>query len=122
MEYIMNWVLTLFFFNEQNACINLADKTIWNATGEKDFRTYMNTCGQQCIGNYDCTTTCVQKIEGYSNNCSSCFGNMGECSVKNCFMKCMRGDTPDCEKCIASSCDNVFHLCSGLVVPPPNLF
>ena len=122
----MNWVITLFFFNPTNfikttdsSCINTHDLTIWNTTGQQNFRDYMNTCGSQCIGNYDCTVSCVQKIENYTTTCCDCFGNLGECTVKNCLMKCIGGDTPQCEECISSSCDGGFNQCSGLQVPKP---
>ena len=119
----MNWLLTFFFLNStiplQDTCTNSADLKIWNSGGKDNFKDYMNECGKECLGNNDCTTNCVQKAEGYSHLCSQCFGNIGECTVKNCLMDCMNGDTPTCEKCIASHCDDSFHTCSGLSIPPP---
>ena len=127
----MNWLygLMLLHFNSldkllksdkiQSACINEKDQYIWNTTGKVNFREYMNSCGSSCIGNYDCTVACVKKAENYSNTCCSCFGDLGECSVKNCFTKCFSGDTPPCEECISEKCDNSFTNCSGLDVPSP---
>lgn len=120
----MNWLIALLFLNTttpklQNYCTNTDDLQIWNTGGKINFRNYMNTCGKKCIGNNDCTTKCVKDIEGYSENCSKCFGNIGECTVKNCFINCINGDTPTCEQCISKNCDDSFHLCSGLDIPPP---
>lgn len=119
----MNLLYLLFFINTtlttDNACMDVADQTIWKNGGQSNFRTYMNTCGSQCIGNYDCTVKCVKAQQNYTDDCCSCFGNLGECSVKNCLTKCLGGDTPSCEECISVSCDGDFHICSGLDVPPP---
>ena len=113
---LMKWLFTLLFLNNtfpglENVCLNSGDQKIWDSYGQNDFKTYMTNCGKQCDGNKDCTTKCVQKNIGYSEDCSECFGAIGECSVKNCFLKCMGGDSPTCEQCIASNCDNSFYLC-----------
>jgi hypothetical protein len=114
---ILNTTTDAPVYLQGNACMNTADQVIWNTTGQKNFRDYMNICGKQCVGNHDCTQSCVQKIEGYSDNCSDCFGDLGECSIKNCIMQCIGGDTPSCEECISSNCDEGFKVCSGLDAP-----
>ena len=58
-------------------------------------------------------------IENYTTTCCDCFGSLGECTVKNCFMDCIGGDTPPCETCISSHCDDSFNKCSGLQIPKP---
>ena len=125
----MKWLFTVLFFNSTlynskiditNACLDTSDINIWNTSGKVNFKDYMNTCGKQCIGNNDCTVKCVQKEEGYGDQCAKCFGNLGECSVKNCFTSCIGGDSPSCEKCISNNCDNDFKNCSGLDLPPPS--
>ena len=118
----MNWLLNIIFlysYTTNNSCLNTHDLNIWNNTGQVNFRDYMNTCGKQCVGNYDCTVSCVHKIENYTSTCCNCFGNLGECTVRNCLMKCLSGDTPQCEECISLNCDSDFNLCSGLNVPQP---
>ena len=52
-------------------------------------------------------------LEGYSKECSGCFGDLGECSVKNCFYACIGGDTPGCELCVKTNCYGEFSTCTG---------
>ena len=71
----MNWFYFLFIYPliTNNECLNAHDIQIWNATGQINFRDYMNTCGHQCTGNYACTVSCVQKIENYTTSCCKLF-------------------------------------------------
>lgn len=72
-----------------------ADLDIWNSgSGKADFKTYMTTCGKQCWGAKDCVAHCVEETEKYSDSCSECFGDLGECTREHCMMPCMNGQTP----------------------------
>ena len=103
----------LYILYALNLCLNSNDEKIWNNTGKNNLKNDMVKCGQECIGKKDCTIHCVMNLEGYSKECSGCFGDLGECSVKHCFYTCIGGDTPGCESCVKTNCYGEFSTCTG---------
>ena len=76
------------------ACANDADTSIWTSKGKASFNADMNTCGKKCLGGASCVQGCIKSAEGYSDDCSACFGALGGCTAKNCMGKCIGGQTP----------------------------
>merc|ERR1712039_287409 len=94
---------------------------IWNSKGEKAFKDDLNTCGKKCLGKASCVTSCIEGKEGYGPACSQCFGDLAQCTASKCWAKCIAGDTPACEKCVISNCNDGFKQCSGLTPPSEEL-
>merc|ERR1711939_1066786 len=96
------------------ACSNDADQAAWKshkATFEDD----MSACGKKCLGAKSCVTSCIQGKDSYSSGCSSCFGDMAQCTKDNCMLKCINGNSPACKTCVQKSgCVSKFTACSGI--------
>jgi hypothetical protein len=77
----------------------------------------MNACGKSCMGQSACVKDCIVKREGYSDGCAQCFGDLGGCTAKNCWAKCIGGESDSCKKCVQDKCDAGFTSCSGFTPP-----
>mmetsp|Transcript_31650 Transcript_31650/g.62760 ORF Transcript_31650/g.62760 Transcript_31650/m.62760 type:complete len:127 (+) Transcript_31650:58-438(+) len=95
-------------------CMNDADQAIWNGGGSDNFTSDMDTCGHKCYGAEQCVTDCVKDAEGYSDECSGCFGALADCTVKKCMTECMLGRSEKCDACVAENCNPGFTDCSGI--------
>eukprot|EP00494_Astrolonche_serrata_P028005 UN28270 len=99
------------------ACTDAVDESTWKTKGCKNFNSDMDKCGHQCLSSASCTASCMTKAEGYSQNCSNCMGALTSCTAKHCMAKCIRGQTPDCVKCVDANCTPAFKTCSGIIPP-----
>merc|ERR1719190_220002 len=97
--------------------MDAADQKIWKANGSADFEKDLSKCGHQCLGTASCTTACIKKI-GYTEACSTCFGDLVGCTKDNCMFDCMMdAQGSSCKCCVNKSCTPAFETCSGLTPP-----
>jgi len=99
-----------------NAC-NDGDKAKWASKGQQAFKSDMNTCGRKCLGGAACVKSCIMQKESYSDSCSACFGNLGQCTRNHCPLACANGDSPRCKTCVDAHCTPLFTACSGFTPP-----
>ena len=99
-----------------------ADKNIWSSKGKANFDTDMSTCGHKCLGRSSCVKSCIESAEGYSDACSSCFGDLAGCTASKCWSKCIGGESDSCKECVTSNCDPTFTTCSGITPPEESAF
>lgn len=95
------------------------DVNIWSTKGSAAFSDDMETCGRQCaLSSTECASECVQKREGYTSSCASCFGGVFGCTREHCKLKCVSGQTPACKQCVKDAgCAASFSTCSGFTPP-----
>lgn len=95
------------------------DVNIWSTKGSAAFSDDMETCGRQCaLSSTECASECVQKREGYTSSCASCFGGVFGCTRGHCKLKCISGQTPACKQCVKDAgCAASFSTCSGFTPP-----
>lgn len=98
---------------------NDSDSQIWSQKGAAAFSQDMETCGRQCaLSSTECASQCVQKKEGYTDSCASCFGDVFGCTRDHCKLKCISGQTPACKQCVKDAgCADTFTSCSGFTAP-----
>jgi len=102
-----------------SAC-TATDMAIYQTKGEGSFAKVLQTCGKQCVGGPACLTSCISKAEGYSDPCSSCFGDLAKCTKTYCLLQCHNGNSPACSSCVTENqCDADFVTCSGITPAPP---
>ena len=89
---------------------DINDKQFWN-TPKGKYAVAM--VANSCVGDGACTAEGTQK-EGYSINCSKCFGGLSDCGRINCAFECMFGTNEKCKTCVMTSCNDSFEKCSGL--------
>ena len=77
---------------DTSACTS-ADSSVWVNKGKAAFDADMNKCGKSCLGQSACVKKCISLQEGYSDSCSQCFGDLGGCTAKQCWIKCIGGET-----------------------------
>merc|ERR1712190_87421 len=100
---------------------NDADTTKWNGdSGHSQWQSDMTSCGTKCWGKGACVTSCMG-TKGWSSGCATCFGNLADCTAKNCLTKCIGGRTPGCVSCLkAAGCDTAAFgagSCTGFDAP-----
>jgi len=95
------------------------DKQIWSQKGMSAFEADMESCGHQCaLSDESCASKCVQGKEGYTESCSSCFGDLFECTRAHCKLACIGGQTDACKDCVKKAgCPAPFTSCSGFTPP-----
>merc|ERR1719324_217418 len=80
----------------------------------------MTSCGTKCLGKGSCVTSCMG-TKGWSSGCSTCFGNLADCTAQHCLTKCLGGRTPGCVSCLkAAGCDTAAFgdgSCTGFDAP-----
>jgi len=103
------------------ACTNAGDQQVWTSKGEANFKSDMSACGRSSMGNAGRATSCMKDKEGYSDACSTCFGNTIHCTASKCLSKCIGGETAACKQCVEDNCTPDLKACSGLS-PPSMLF
>ena len=82
----------------------------------------MTTCGTKCFGASACVAKCIMGKEGYSADCSACFGDLGACTEKHCLSKCIGGASKACADCQDEYCVTPWVNCTGIPagdLPPP---
>merc|ERR1739849_27777 len=80
-----------------------ADTTKWNGdSGHAQWQSDMTSCGTKCLGKGSCVTSCMSG-KGWSSGCATCFGNLADCTSKNCLAKCIGGRTPGCVTCLKAA-------------------
>merc|ERR1719492_577991 len=101
-----------------DACKDAADQKVWDDEGKDDFESDLSKCGNQCLGGATCTTDCIKKLRGYTEACSTCFGDLVGCTKDNCMFDCMLdANGSSCKNCVNKSCTPSFETCSGLTPP-----
>ena len=103
-------------------CTDSADAAAW-ATHSKDFEADLAACGKKCWGAAACVSTCIAGKDGYSADCSGCFGALTGCTKDHCLGKCLGGNTPACAACVKKAgCDTEFTTCAGVAPPSSSNF
>lgn len=75
-----------------NKCNNPSDITTYQTNGSSTNRpTHSNYCSRTyeggCFLNTECIESCFQEEYGYSEECSTCFGKIPQCSINSgCMM------------------------------------
>jgi hypothetical protein len=100
------------------ACTNDADQKIWTGKGKSNFEADLSACGKKCLGAESCVASCMSGKEGYSSTCAACFGQLTQCTEKNCLAQCTGGKSPACAACVQKSCTPAFTTCSGITDVP----
>ena len=99
---------------------NTQDEAIWKSYGgnaslapQGDYCARTHNGG--CILNATCSEVCFQDLYGYSENCTSCLGQIFPCGVAiGCALQCIAdGTAPACIECLMP-CVGEFHTCTGL--------
>ena len=104
---------------QANAACTDQDKQIWSQKGLAAFTSDMESCGHECaLKDKSCASDCVKRDEGYSDGCSSCFGDLFGCTRDHCKFACIGGQTQACKDCVKKAgCPGVFTSCSGFTPP-----
>ncbi len=93
------------------ACTNSADDAVLSSI---DVETEARMCGNRCFGGAMCVTMCMEDL-GLSNGCATCFGEVAQCTARNCALQCTGGDEARCTMCrMMAGCVTSFETCSGL--------
>jgi len=97
----------------KGACDNPADLQVFEAT--PDMGKKVGDCVMGCIGQgVPCWSKCVQDSTGLSAGCSTCFGEVIQCTVDKCMIQCIVPDSPGCADCRAKNCGPSFEACAGV--------
>merc|ERR1711907_399229 len=79
------------------------------------------TCAKKNFFRLDATATCIAGESGITSGCANCFGQVAQCTLKNCAVKCLVDPTSaSCQACGHSHCDSLAKSCSGLTTLPPD--
>ena len=84
--------ITIITVTADNKCNNPNDISTYQTNGGSTNRpTHSNYCSRTynggCFLNADCIESCFQDEYGYSEDCSSCFGKIPQCSINSgCMM------------------------------------
>ena len=109
------------------ACLNDNDKIVLCAL-EETIDDIMQTCGTgNCIGQIGdtsvggglatCGRDCMMTETDFSDGCSSCFGEILACTMRECGAQAIgaiSGDRTELEACVAANCDDDFSACAGV--------
>jgi len=107
-----------------DACMDTKDQDAWNGGGKENFSTDLGEAVKGCVLNPNksaCVDQFYTKKYEYTEECTDCFGVIGECTIDHCLGKCIAGVNPDCKKCIGDNCGDSFTTCSGLKQADYNL-
>jgi hypothetical protein len=101
------------------ACDNAADLAAFETAGAIDG--HVSACVSQCLTsgqlNATCYSGCVQQRTGLSAPCSACFGQVMQCTVTNCALRCLNPASADCTACRDEKCTPAFTECAGVTNP-----
>eukprot|EP00414_Alexandrium_minutum_P006287 CAMPEP_0113822836 /NCGR_PEP_ID=MMETSP0328-20130328/2442_1 /TAXON_ID=39455 /ORGANISM="Alexandrium minutum" /LENGTH=159 /DNA_ID=CAMNT_0000790777 /DNA_START=94 /DNA_END=573 /DNA_ORIENTATION=- /assembly_acc=CAM_ASM_000350 len=138
MHFLVVFLSVLPFASADGACDNANDMKIWEDSAKAQISKIQMDCilhgapgarwNETCLRAFmaedepgkdknmgkACVSNCVSKKVNLTKACSDCFGDLAECSYKNCAMRCLRPDTPDCKKCGADHCTPAMVKCSGI--------
>jgi len=90
-----------------------SDQKIWKDLGKKFPVKTMKNCAGGCYGQEGCVTDCVRRKEGFSEDCSGCFGSIASCTASYCMFQCIGGGNSNCRACVAQNCDDALWACLG---------
>ena len=78
-------------------------------------------CAKASFFGVDKTAKCIATDESISTGCAMCFGQVAQCALKNCAVKCMSDPTaPACQACGHEHCDAAEKACTGHSAVPPD--
>ena len=111
----------------EGACLNDNDKIVLCAL-EDSIDDIMQTCGtgdcitqigdtSVCGGLANCGRECMMAQTDFSDQCSSCFGEILACTMRECggeALGAISGDRTALEACVAENCDDDFSACAGV--------
>ena len=85
---------TIIAVTADNKCNNPNDISSWSTNGGSINRpTHSNYCSRTynggCFLNADCIESCFHEEYGYSEECSSCFGKIPQCSINRKVRVCI---------------------------------
>eukprot|EP00667_Euglena_gracilis_P010710 EG_transcript_10922 len=96
-----------------------ADTAVWNAMGPANSSVVMSSCatgcGVQTFTSPACVVSCV-KAKGFSDGCSTCFGDVSMCAITQCLTQCVGGNTSLCASCTLTTCYSSGPTCSDLMI------
>merc|ERR1712225_130883 len=76
-------------------------------------------CAKKNFFRLDATAKCIASTSGVTEGCANCFGQVAQCTLKNCAVKCLVDPTaPACVACGHKYCDELGKTCTGLPVSP----
>ncbi len=94
------------------ACTNEADKKIID---DPKFKDTVKNCASGALGNAKKATSCIIDKTGLSSGCGLCWGDLMDCTFKNCLSQCaFNPDSKGCTECLENNCYPTFKSCSGL--------
>ena len=98
-------------------CSSDADSGILATYTDQDLASVGSGCGTSCFfaGNQaQCISDCYADEIGISSECSSCFGESGQCAIDNCAGTCASDSGSDnCLSCLADAgCTDNFNNCA----------
>ena len=94
------------------ACTNPTDLDIISM---KDVKKVAEGCGKSNLGAEPATKNCSKMGTGLSDGCVTCFDDIVQCVVKNCFNECFADPgSAACSMCREAKCNPAFAMCSGL--------
>eukprot|EP00494_Astrolonche_serrata_P022179 UN22436 len=101
----------------EGACLDTADKGIWDDHGKANFATDLKSCILPTPGDEAAITKCFEKTEGYSPACADCCGKGAICVQKNCLLNCI-GEIHQLAVLVLTKISGAsFKTCSGLDPP-----
>lgn len=112
----------------EGACLNdadgaiLADESIDASAVAGDCALGTNGIEDRCLGAEDplaCSTMCVARETGLTEDCATCYGATVDCSIQNCIAECSADPSGDaCRTCqVEAGCTTEFYSCTGLTPP-----
>ena len=119
--YILNKSSSSWDYIILDGVCNTKDKKVWttkNTEAKKAFKKWE----ESCVGRNNCPNCCTAQLmnmkEGFSQQCSNCFGFFAGCATSKCNWDCrFKRYQDDCNKCVKRYCVKPFMKCSGLSSP-----
>lgn len=103
--------------NSLYLCKNEGDLAIWYNEDSSVFANHIRDYSMSCIFSSDSLKCVADKFisnQHYSVGCSTCMGELSQCTQTNCLLICFTGDDIKCNTCVKEKCSPLFNKCSGL--------
>ena len=72
-------------------------------------------CLIRCVGGgTECAIECIMGDTGLSRDCSTCWANMGLCTLQNCVLECIIPTSAACAACSELNCFPAAVECTGI--------
>lgn len=85
--------------------------------GVDDLGGTVGSCAARCFSDgVPCMTACIHEATDLDEACSTCFAEMGQCTLDHCLTECIQSG-PECAPCQAARCQGAFQRCSGMEMP-----